>query len=77
MADEFTIESRTAKELKVRHVETGRRFTFRVSGPSKTPRFLRRDYFLGRASSRAAREEVEKAAHTFAELEARKAGLID
>jgi hypothetical protein len=41
------------------------------------PRFLRRDYFLGRASSRAAREEVEKAAHAFAERAARKAGLID
>jgi hypothetical protein len=48
-------------------------FTFRVSDPSKTPRFLRRDYFLAHASNRAAREEIKKAAHAFAELEARKA----
>jgi hypothetical protein len=52
-------------------------FIFRVSDPSKTPRFLRRDYFLAHASNRAAREEIKKAAHAFAELEARKAGLID
>jgi hypothetical protein len=77
MAVEFTIESSTAKALKVRHVAAGHHFTFRVSDPSKTPRFLRRDYFLAHASNRAAREEIKKAAHAFAELEARKADLID
>jgi hypothetical protein len=77
MADEFTIESRTAGVLKVRHVATGHRFTFRVSDPNKRPRFLRRDYSPGFASSRAAREELEKPAHAFAEREARAAGMID
>jgi len=77
MADEFRIESRTVGGLKVRHVATGHLFTFRVSDRNKRPRFLRRDYSPGHASFRAAREELEKTAHAFAEREARKAGLID
>jgi hypothetical protein len=77
MADKFMIESRTAKALKVRHLATGNGFTFRVSDRNKKPRFLRRDYSPGIASKRALRAKIEKAAHAFAELEARKAGLID
>jgi hypothetical protein len=77
MGQEFTIESRTASALKVRHVATGNRFTFRASDRSKRPRYLRRDYSPGIASKRSLREKIEKAAHAFAEREARKAGLID
>jgi hypothetical protein len=77
MTDEFTIESRTASALKVGHVAKDNRFTFRVSDRSKKPRFLRRDYSPGHPSKRAIRAKIEKAAHAFAEREARKAGLID
>ena len=75
--DEFRVESSTARALEVRHVATGRRFTFRVSDPNHRPRYLRRDYSPSHPSSRSVREEIEKAAHAFAEREARKAGLID
>ena len=74
---EFAIDSRTANALKVRHVATGHCYTFRISDPTKRPRFLRRDYSPGHASTRSVREEIEKTAHAFAEREARKAGLID
>ena len=77
MADEFMIESRTAKALKVRHLATGHRFTFRVSDPNKRPLYLRRDYSPGYPSSRSVREELDKTAHAFAEREARRAELID
>jgi hypothetical protein len=74
MAGEFEIEGGTANALKPRHVTTGHRFTFRVSNPNKRPGFLRRDYSPGHPSSRSVREEIEKAAHAFAECEARKGG---
>jgi hypothetical protein len=74
MGNEFTIESRTTKVLKVRHVASGLRYTFRVpeSGQqaliSVTP---------ARPSTRSVRSVLEKAARAFAEREARKADLID
>jgi hypothetical protein len=74
---EFKVESRTASALKARHLATGHRFTFRVSDRNERPRFLRRDYSPGHASTRSVREEIEKTAHAFAEGDARKAGMID
>jgi hypothetical protein len=44
---------------------------------SKKPQYLHRDYSPGIASKRALRAKIEKAAHAFAEREAREAGLID
>jgi hypothetical protein len=77
MTVEFRIESRTATALKVRHLATGNRFTFRVSDRRKKPHYLRRDYSPGIPSKRAVRAKIEEVAHAFAEHEARKAGLID
>jgi hypothetical protein len=76
MAHKFTMESRTTKVLKVRHVASGLRYTFRVSEPKSGPQFLI-SVSPGRPSSRYVRAELEKAARAFAEREARKADLID
>ncbi len=76
MTDEFTIESRTAEAIMVRHVAHGHRFAFHVTeelhrrllcvGPVQTD---------GKAS--LPRSAFQRAARAFAEREARKAGLID
>ncbi|SDR34449.1 hypothetical protein SAMN05519103_02192 [Rhizobiales bacterium GAS113] len=77
MGDKFTIESRTTEALKVRHVASGLRYTFRVSKPKSGHRVLKGVYSPGSASSRSNREVLEKSARAFAEREARKADLID
>jgi hypothetical protein len=76
MAQEFTVESRTAEAIIVRHVAHGHRYAFYVTqeprrglvcvGPVQTEgkALLPRSAFQG-------------AAHAFASREARKAGLID
>ena len=76
MGNEFTIESRTTKVLKVRHVASGLRYTFRVSEPESGHQALI-SVSPGRPSTRPVRAALEKAARAFAEREARKAGLID
>jgi hypothetical protein len=73
----FTIESRTAKALKLRHLASGHSFTFRISEPKSGARILRGDYAPGRPTVRAVRQVLERAAHAFARRQARKAGLID
>ena len=75
MADEFTIESRTANGIKVRHLAHGRRYTFHVEEGTNR-RILR--VGLGQRSRKASLPSTafETAARTFAEGEARKVGLI-
>jgi hypothetical protein len=77
MANKFTIESRTPKGLKVLHVASGLRFTFRVSKPKSGDRVLKADCSPGSPSRRPLREFLEPTARAFAEREARKARLID
>jgi hypothetical protein len=76
MTDEFTVESRTAEAITVRHVAHGHRYVFYVTqephrrllcvGPVQTG---------GKAS--LPRSAFQTAARAFAEREARKAGLIE
>ncbi|SEE02685.1 hypothetical protein SAMN05444161_4659 [Rhizobiales bacterium GAS191] len=77
MAGKFTIENRTPKGLKVLHVASGLRYTFRVSKLKSGQRVLKGDYSPGSPSARPFRERLEPNARTFAEREARKADLID
>jgi hypothetical protein len=76
MAYKFTMESRTTKVLKVRHVASGLRYTFRVSEPESGHQALI-SVTPARPSTRSVGSVLEKAARAFAEREARKADLID
>jgi hypothetical protein len=69
MADEFTIESLTVQTIKVRHVEHGHE----RSGW----RLLWTGQFLGNTYAPLPAMVFRDAARAFAEIEARKAGLID
>jgi hypothetical protein len=76
MADEFTLESRTANAVKVRHVEHGHRYTFIVRERSGW-RLLWTGQFLGNTYAPLPAMVFRDAARAFAEGDARKAGLID
>jgi hypothetical protein len=76
MAHKFTLVSRSTKMLKVRHVGSGLRYTFRISEAS-AGRHVLTSVPPDRPSTRSVREVLEKAALSFAEREARKADLID
>ena len=76
MAHKFTLVSRTPKMLKVRHVASGLRYTFRVSD-AEAGRHILISVPPGRPSTRSVRAVLEKAALSFAQREARKADLID
>ncbi|SEE03159.1 hypothetical protein SAMN05444161_4671 [Rhizobiales bacterium GAS191] len=76
MTDEFTIESRTANTIKVRHVAHGHRYVFHVTEEANR-RILR--VGLGQRNRKASLPitAFETAARAFAEREAKKADLID
>jgi hypothetical protein len=77
MAGKFTIESRTPKGLRVLHVASGLRYTFRLSKLKSGDRILKPDRSPGSPSRRPFREVLEPTARAFAERDARKADLID
>jgi hypothetical protein len=77
MAGKFTIESRTPKGLKVRHLASGFRFTFRVLKLKSGQRVLKGDFSPGSPSVRPLREILEPTARAFAVREARRTDLID
>src|SRR6185369_5363252 len=60
MAHKFTLVSRTTKTLKVRHVASGLRYTFRVSD-AEAGRHILISVPPGRPSSRSVRAVLEKA----------------
>jgi hypothetical protein len=71
MADEFTIESRTAEAIEVRHLARGHNlYTFRILQGKQGRRILKGAY-------RRQSSKVYERVMAFAEREARKAGLID
>ena len=76
MADEFTIESRTADAIRVRHLAHGHRFIFTVQEHHGRRR-LWAGPMMGNAKARLRPTAFEDAARAFAEGEARKAGMID
>jgi hypothetical protein len=76
MAHKFILVSRTTKTLKVRHVASGLRYTFRIAEPRPGVQILVSVPPL-RPSTRPVRAVLEKAAQIFAEHEARMADLID
>jgi hypothetical protein len=76
MTDEFTIESRTAETITVRHVAHGHRYAFHVSEePHRSLLCVDPVQTNGKAS--LPRSAFQTAARAFAEREARKAGMID
>jgi hypothetical protein len=77
MADEFTIESRTTEVIKVRHVAHRHRFTFRVLIQPSGLRILRCGPIQDNEATDVPAALLKKRARSFAEREARKAGLID
>jgi hypothetical protein len=77
MADEFTIESKIADVIKVRHVAHGHRFTFRVLMQPSGLRILRGGPVQENDRAGVSSEFLRKRARTFAEREAREADLID
>jgi hypothetical protein len=75
MTDEFTIESRTAEAITVRHVAHGHRYVFHVSEePHRSLLCVGPVLTSGKAS--LPRSAFQRAARVFAEREARKANLI-
>ena len=76
VADEFTIESRTADAIRVRHLAHGHRFIFTVQEHHGRRR-LWAGPMMGNAKARLRPTAFEDAARAFAEGEARKAGMID
>jgi hypothetical protein len=76
MVDEFTVESRTAEVIIVRHVAHGHRYAFQI-----TEQPHRRLLCVGPVPTGGKRSlprsAFQSAARTFAEREARAAGLID
>ncbi|SDR52606.1 hypothetical protein SAMN05519103_04546 [Rhizobiales bacterium GAS113] len=76
MTDEFTVESRTAEHITVRHVAHGHRYTFHVKEDANR-RTLRGGLRQRNRKAYLPITAFETAARTFAEREARKADLID
>jgi len=76
MADEFTVETRTAEAITVRHMAHGHRYAFHVTqGPHR--RLLCVGPVQADGKGSLPRSAFQSAARAFAEREARKAGLID
>jgi hypothetical protein len=76
MVDEFTIESRTADALRIRHVRHSHRYFFAVQ-KLRGRRLLWAGPAIGNAKTSVPAMTLRDAARAFAEREARKAGLID
>jgi len=76
VADEFTIESRTADAIRVRLLAHGHRFIFTVQEHHGRRR-LWAGPVMGNAKARLRPTAFEDAARAFAEGEARKAEMID
>jgi hypothetical protein len=77
MANDFTIESRTADAIQVRHVRHGHRFTFRVFKQPSGLRVLPGAVIQSNERADLPAELFRKGARALAKFEARKAGLID
>ena len=76
IADEFTIESRTADAIRVRHLAHGHQFIFTVQEHHGRRR-LWAGPVMGNAKARLRPTAFEDAARAFAEGEARRADIID
>jgi hypothetical protein len=78
MADEFEIEKIEPSFLSIRHLPEGHRYTFHVA-ERDDGRHILSDSVIMRENSRAAYGGLSYQFHarTFAEREARKAGMID
>jgi hypothetical protein len=76
MTDEFTIESRTSDAIRIRHVRHSHRYIFTVQ-KLRGRRLLWAGPIMGNAKASLPAITLVGAARTFAEREARKAGLID
>ena len=76
MADEFTVETRTAEAIMVRHVAHGHRYFFHVAEEPHR-RLLCVGPVQGDGKGSLPRSAFQSAARAFAEREARAAGLID
>ncbi len=76
MPDEFRIESRTADTICVHHIPHGHRYVF-ARRRQDGQRVLGAVTILGNAKASVPAMTMLGAARTFAELEAREAGLID
>ena len=78
MADEFQVENHGGSFITVRHVAEGHLYTLPTTQAFGGARTLSAEMILGK-NDRAAHgpEDFARRARAFAEVEARKAGIID